>query len=173
MIINVAFSECQNRTYGLDCNETCSHCKDGAECDIETGNCPGGQCNAGYWGIKCDQGEYMIIFVTGLLILSSDIIANRNGSHLVDFLLEHSLIAANTQFLKRKGKLWTFKHRASDSLKHLDYILTHRKWRNSVRNVEAFNHFHMLRSDHRVVTSSIKLSLRAPKHKKHIKFDWH
>ena len=25
---------------------------------------------------------------------------NRNGSHLVDFLLEHSLIAANTQFQK-------------------------------------------------------------------------
>ena len=31
----------------------------------------------------------------------------------------------------------------------------------------------MLRLDHRVVTSPIKLSLRAPKHKKRIKFDWH
>ena len=47
---------------------------------------------------------------------------NRNGSYLVDFLLEHSLIAANTQFQKRKGKLWTFKDRASDNLKQLDYI---------------------------------------------------
>ena len=90
--------------------------------------------------------------------------SNRNGSHLVDFLLEHGLIAANTQFQKRKGKLWTFKDRVSDSLKQLDYILTCRKWRNTARNVEAFNYFHTLRSHHRVVTSSIKLSLRAPKH---------
>ena len=30
---------------------------------------------------------------------------NRNGSHPVEFLLEHGLIAANTQFQKRKGKL--------------------------------------------------------------------
>ena len=40
----------------------------------------------------------------------------------------------------------------------------------SVRNVEAFNYFHTLRSDHRVVTNSIRL--RVPKHKKRIKFDW-
>ena len=93
-------------------------------------------------------------------------LTNRNGSHWVDFLLEHSLIAANTQFQKRKGKLWTFKDRESNNLKQLDCILTHRKWRNSIRNVEAFNHFHTLRSDHRVVTSSIRLSLRVPKHKK-------
>ena len=39
--------------------------------------------------------------------------------------------------------------------------------------MEAFNYFHTLRSDHRVVTSSIRLSLRVPKHKKRIKFDWH
>ena len=39
--------------------------------------------------------------------------------------------------------------------------------------MEAFNYFDTLRSDHRVVTSSIKLGLRVPKHKKCIKFDWH
>ena len=91
---------------------------------------------------------------------------NRNGSHQVVFTLDHSLIAANTQFQKRKSNLCTFKGSASDCLKQLEDILTRRKWRNSVRNVEAFNYFHMLRSDHRVVTCSIKLSLRVPQTKK-------
>ena len=57
-------------------------------------------------------------------------LTNRNGSHLV---------AANTQFQKRKGKLWTFKDRASGNLKQLDYILACRKWRNSVRNMEIIS----------------------------------
>ena len=48
---------------------------------------------------------------------------NRNGEYMADLLLEFGLLAANAQFRKRPGKLWTFKDRATDSLRRLDYIL--------------------------------------------------
>ena len=45
---------------------------------------------------------------------------NRNGEYLAEFLLEHNLLAANTQFQKRKGKLWTFEDRATGERRQLD-----------------------------------------------------
>ena len=76
---------------------------------------------------------------------------NRSGKYLAELLAEFGLIAANTQFPKRPGKLWTFRDRASDSLRQLDYILVRKKWRNSVHNAEAYNSLNSVKSDHRVV----------------------
>ena len=97
---------------------------------------------------------------------------NRNGRYLAEFLAEFSLTAANTQFSKRPGKLWTFRDRASDSLRQLDYILVRKKWRNSVNNAEAYNTLCTVRSDHRVVCARVKLSLRVSKTPKKIKYNW-
>ena len=72
---------------------------------------------------------------------------NRNGKYLADLLVEFDLVAANTQFQKRPGKLWTFKDRATDSTRQLDYILIRKKWRNSIHNSEAYNIFNTVGSD--------------------------
>ena len=97
---------------------------------------------------------------------------NRNGSLLLDLLVEFGLVAANTQFQKKKGKLWTFKHNATESLWQLDFILVRRKWRNSVKNSEAYNTFCTVRSDHRLVSAKIKLSLRTAKQVRKVLYDW-
>ena len=89
---------------------------------------------------------------------------NRNGSFMADLLMEFGLIAGNAQFQKRPGKLWTFKDRATDSLRQLDYILIRRKWRNSLLNT--------LGSDHRVVSAKICLSLRTAKQARKVRYDW-
>ncbi|XP_062924611.1 craniofacial development protein 2-like, partial [Mobula hypostoma] len=85
---------------------------------------------------------------------------NRNGQYLVDFIQEHSLIAANTQFKKRVGKLWIYENRASNYRKQLDYILVRTKWRNCVINTEAYSTFNSVSSDHRVVSMQVRLSLQ-------------
>lgn len=97
---------------------------------------------------------------------------NRNGSFLADLLPEFNLLVANGQFQKRPGKLWTFKDRATDSLRQLDYILIRRKWRNSLMNAEAFNSFSTVGSDHRIVCAKLRLSLRVSKHPRKIRYDW-
>ena len=34
--------------------------------------------------------------------------SNRNGQHLIDFMIENRLTCLNTNFQKREGKLWTY-----------------------------------------------------------------
>ena len=98
---------------------------------------------------------------------------NRNGKLLDDLIMEKDLVACNTCFQKRVGKLWTFMgpggHKAQ-----IDYILVRRKWRNSVLNCEAYSSFANVGSDHRVVSAKIRLSLKsnckAPP--KRVLYDW-
>ncbi|XP_062905836.1 craniofacial development protein 2-like, partial [Mobula hypostoma] len=85
---------------------------------------------------------------------------NRNGQYLIEIIQEHSLIAANTQFKKRAGKLWTYENSASIYRKQLDYILIRTKWRNCVINTEPYSTFNSVSSDHRVVSMQVRLSLR-------------
>ena len=74
---------------------------------------------------------------------------NRNGKYLVDLAMEKNLIIT-------RGKLWTYTSPEGNQYQ-LDYILVWRKWRNSVKNAEAYSTFG---SDHRIVSARIKLSLR-------------
>ena len=48
---------------------------------------------------------------------------NRNGKHLTEIMTEHGLLAANTQFRKKQGKIWTYLARGTRMKRHLDYIL--------------------------------------------------
>ncbi|XP_060758416.1 craniofacial development protein 2-like [Neoarius graeffei] len=97
---------------------------------------------------------------------------NRNGELLVELMSEHDLLAMNTQFCKKRRKLWTFKDRGTGALRQLDYVLVRKKWRNSIHNSEAYSSFKMVGSDHKAVIAKIKLSLRVSKSKQQVKYDW-
>jgi hypothetical protein len=87
---------------------------------------------------------------------------NRNGEYMTEMANEKNLIITNTYFHKKKGKLWTYISPGGNKLQ-LDYILVRKKWRNSVLNTEAYNTFASVGSDHRIVSTRIRLSLRKSK----------
>ena len=92
---------------------------------------------------------------------------NNNVNRLKE-IIEYQLLAANTQFQKKKVKLWTWI--SPHKTKHqIDYIIDRKKWRKSIRNCEAYNTFISLGSDHRIVVAKVILSLRATKLKMKIK----
>ena len=87
---------------------------------------------------------------------------NRNGEKLMDFVEEFQPSITNTNFMKPAKKLWTFQH-PSGTRSQIDYILTRKKWRNSVRNSQAYSTFSSVWSDHRIVSGTVCLSLRTSK----------
>ena len=54
--------------------------------------------------------------------------SNRNGQHLIDFMIENRLTCLNTNFQKREGKLWTYTY-ANKSKAQIDYVLINGKWK--------------------------------------------
>ena len=88
---------------------------------------------------------------------------NNNGKLLLELANETNMIITNTNFQKRRGKLWTFISDMSGAKSQIDYILVNHKWKNSVKNVEAYSSFSSIGSDHRVITARLKLSLRTCK----------
>ena len=89
---------------------------------------------------------------------------NRNGSNLKDYINDNNLLCLNTKYQKRTGQLWI--HISPNGSKaQLDYVINNRKWKNSAKNCRAFNSFVSVASDHRVVSTQIRLSLRANKKK--------
>ena len=54
--------------------------------------------------------------------------SNRNGQHLIDFMIENRLKCLNTNFQKREGKLWTYTY-ANKSKAQIDYVFINRKWK--------------------------------------------
>ena len=85
--------------------------------------------------------------------------SNRNGQHLIDFMIENRLTCLNTNFQKREEKLWTYTY-ANKSKAQIDYHFINRKWKNSAMNCEAYSTFKGVSSDHRIVMAKIRLSLR-------------
>ena len=72
-------------------------------------------------------------------------------------MLEH-------KFQKRPGQRWT--HSSSNGSKvQLDYVIINCKWKNSAKNCRSFNSFISIESDHRIVSTKVRLSLRANKKK--------
>lgn len=82
------------------------------------------------------------------------------------------MMVGNTNFRKKHSKLWTFISDMSGSKTQVDYILINRKWKNSLKNCEAYNSFSNIGSDHRIVTAKLKLSLRVPRKVARIRYDW-
>ena len=74
--------------------------------------------------------------------------SNRNGQHLIDFMIENRLTCLNTNFQKRPTLTWTIiKHR---------YVFINKKWKNSAVNCEAYSSFEGVSSDHWIVTAKKK-----------------
>ena len=73
------------------------------------------------------------------------------------------MVITNTKFQKKAGKLWTYISDMSGTKSQVDYILVNKKWKNSVKNVEAYNSFASSGSDNRLLSALVKLSLRTSK----------
>lgn len=90
---------------------------------------------------------------------------NRNGEMLSDFMQEYNLFSSNNSYMKPKNQLWTFEY-PSGKRAQIDYILFRKKWRNSIKNSRSYSSFSTVGSDHRIVSSHVKLSLRVSKRSK-------
>ena len=99
-------------------------------------------------------------------------VANNNGERLLSYCLESNLRHAQSRFPHPKSRLWTWTHPAG-SHAQLDHILISSKWTNSLRNCRAYNSVE-LDSDHRILSATIKVSLRTTKGKpcNRKKFNW-
>ena len=74
--------------------------------------------------------------------------------------------------MKSNNKLWTFEY-PNGKRAQLDYVLVRRKWINSIKECRPYSSFSSVRSDHRIVTAELRLSLRRkviPQQKQ--RFDW-
>ena len=87
---------------------------------------------------------------------------NRNEKKLADYAEEFQLLVTNTKFMKPANKLWTFQL-PSGKRTQIDYVLVRKKWKNSIMNCQAYLSFSSVGSDHRVVSCTIRLSLRQSK----------
>ena len=83
---------------------------------------------------------------------------NRNGTKLHDFASEYSLTLGFPKFMKHKTKKVTWIAPNLDEHQN-DHILIRSKWQNSLKNVESYIKPN-IKSDHRIVTARIKMSLR-------------
>ena len=61
------FTECQDHTYGVNCNQTC-HCASGS-CHHVTGSCDSG-CDGGWTGPACQEQEPILQGITTRELLS-------------------------------------------------------------------------------------------------------
>ena len=85
---------------------------------------------------------------------------NRNGSLLLVIVNENQLVVTITSFQKKMNKMWTYMD-PSGRKYQLEYILIRKKWRNSNTNMETYSSFSSTGSDHIIVSSNIRLSLRS------------
>ena len=98
---------------------------------------------------------------------------NKNGNFLYQHIVESNMLITNTSFQKRSGKLWTYCSDMSGAKSQIDFILINHKWKNTVKNVEAYNALNCLSSDHRLVTARLKLTFRTKKSSpKKFHYEW-
>ena len=70
------------------------------------------------------------------------------------------MLVTSIHFRKRKYKQWAYISGRSGVKSQVDYILIERKWKSPVNNCETFITFSSIRSDHCIVISNMKLSLK-------------
>lgn len=87
---------------------------------------------------------------------------NRNGQLFIDFIEQHNFVIGNTSFQKSTNKLWTFRSPKGD-LSQIDFCIYRKRWRNSIKDCQAYSTSNPIGSDHRIVSATVKLSLRRPK----------
>ena len=55
-------------------------------------------------------------------------VSNDSGKLMLEIMEDYDMLATNTLFRKKKGKLWTW-NSPQNTTHQIDYILTHRKWK--------------------------------------------
>ena len=88
-------------------------------------------------------------------------VSNDNGERLAAACEALSLRIAQLKFPHPKRRLWTWTHPGGHNAQ-IDHILIRSKWLNSLRNCRSYSSVE-LDSDHRIVTATIKVSLRCSK----------
>ena len=78
---------------------------------------------------------------------------------------ELNLFSASNSFMKPESQMWTFEY-LSGQRAQFDYMIFRKKWRNSVKDTRSCSSFCSVSSDHRIVSSHVKLSLRVSKKSK-------
>lgn len=71
--------ECNDGTYGKNCNNTCGHCD--PPCDKITGKCPHG-CKPGYEGVFCNKSKTQSILYYFFYQFSSQRIKKRHTYYI-------------------------------------------------------------------------------------------
>ena len=91
----------------------------------------------------------------------------------MNFLKEHKLTSLKVNFHKKVNKLWTQTYPTGIKTQ-LDYILINKKRKNNCMDCQSYNSNDNVRSDNRIVTSTIRLRCRANKQKSNQppKYDW-
>jgi hypothetical protein len=95
----------------------------------------------------------------------------RNGEFLTEFVHQNNLIVSNITYQKPIKKLWTWRSPNGD-LAQIDFCLYRKRWRNSIKDCQAFSSANPIGSDHRIVSTKIRLSLRVPKIVRRKKLNW-
>ena len=74
--------------------------------------------------------------------------------------------------MKSKDQLWTFEYPPGDRAQ-LYYLIFRKKWKNSVKNSRSYSYSSSVGSDHRIVSSKVKLdsSKKAKQHPMKL-IDW-
>ena len=85
--------------------------------------------------------------------------SNRNGQHLIDFMIENRLTYLNTNFQEKEGKLWTYTY-TNNNKAQIDNVFINKKWKDSAMNCNAYSSIKGVSSDHQIVKAKIWLSLR-------------
>ena len=83
---------------------------------------------------------------------------NCNEKLMIDYLQETNLMIDKNSFRKKKGKLWTYISAMNGLTSQVDYILINQKWKNRIKNCEAYSSFSSIASDHQIVSARVKIS---------------
>ena len=84
---------------------------------------------------------------------------SNNGKLLLHQFVETNLIIANIDSRRNKDKPFTFMSEMSNRKSQIDYILINNKWKNCLKNCQAYSSFVSVGSDHCILSAKLRLSL--------------
>ena len=83
-----------------------------------------------------------------------------NGKLLLDYSIETNIIIAYTRIQKKRGKLFTFMSEMNNRKSQIDYIFINNKWKNFLKNCQAYSNLASVGLEHLILNAKRRLSLR-------------
>ena len=84
---------------------------------------------------------------------------NENGEKLIQFAKENNLMFANTWFKEHKRRLWTWKSPDGSTKNQIDYVLTRKRFRNSIKRCKSYPGADC-NSDHNLILTKYTIKLK-------------